>query len=103
VWTNVPLVPVTVTVALPSVAVEEAVNVSTLLVPGAGDGLKLAVTPVGNPLAARVTAPANPPVRVIVIVVVPLMPKATDKVAGEQESEKSAGVIGATVNAITTV
>ena len=103
VWTNVPLVPVTVMVALPSVAVEAAVNVSTLLAPVAGDGLKLAVTPVGMPLAASVTAPANPPVRVIAIVEAPLMPKAMERVAGDAESEKSGGVTGFIVNAITTV
>jgi hypothetical protein len=36
--------------------------------------LKLAVTPVGIPLALRATPAVNPPVRVIVIVLVPLAP-----------------------------
>src|SRR5215831_10759955 len=72
-----PPVPVTVTVAAPRVAVPEAVKVSTLLVPVAEAGLKLAVTPLGNPLALKATLPVKPPVRVIVIVLVPLAPRLT--------------------------
>jgi hypothetical protein len=40
-------------------------------------GLNDAVTPVGKPSAASVTAPANPPVRVIVMFDVPAVPPAT--------------------------
>jgi len=54
-----PLVPVIVTVADPRLAVLLAVSVNTL-VPVVGFGLKDAVTPLGNPEAARVTLPANP-------------------------------------------
>ena len=56
---SVPDVPVTVTVAVPVVAVLLAVNVTTLV---AAVGLvpKLAVTPAGNPEAERVTLPVNP-------------------------------------------
>jgi hypothetical protein len=51
------------------------VSVSTLLFPVVEGGLKLAVTPAGNPaLALRVTPAVNPPVRVMVIVLVPLAP-----------------------------
>src|SRR5688500_15283151 len=63
-----PPVPVTVTVAAPRVAVPEAVKVNTLLVPVAEAGLKLALTPLGNPPALNATAPVKPPVRVIAIV-----------------------------------
>jgi len=48
-----------VTVELPVAAVLLAVNVS-ILVLVAGFGLNEAVTPVGRPDAARVTAPVNP-------------------------------------------
>jgi hypothetical protein len=59
VWLSVPLVPVTVTVADPVVAVVEAVKVR-VLVPVVEAGLKLAVTPAGKPLAARATVPVKP-------------------------------------------
>jgi len=84
VWVRLPPVPVTVTVAAPRVAVEEAVSVSTLLVPVVVvvAGLKLAVTPAGNPLAVNATALAKPLVRVMVIVLVPLAPRVTVRLAG---------------------
>src|SRR5262249_6408016 len=84
-----PPVPETVTVAAPRVAALEAVNVNTLLVPGAGFEPKLAVTPLGNPLALKVTLPVKPPVRVIVIVLVPLAPRLIVKLEGLGETEKS--------------
>lgn len=73
VWVRVPDVPVIVTVAVPRVAVELAVKVTTLvevvgLVPNA------AVTPDGNPEADNVTAPVKPPVSVTVIVLVAVLP-----------------------------
>jgi len=83
----------TVTLAAPRVAVTEAVNVNTLLVPVAEAGLKLAVTPLGNPLALKATLPVKPPVRVIVIVLVPLAPRLTVRLVGLAVSEKS-GVCG---------
>src|SRR5215510_12495844 len=88
-----PPVPVTVTVAAPRVAVLEVVNVNTLLVPVAEAGLKLAVTPPGNPLALKATLPVKPPARVIVIVLVPLAPRLIVKLEGLGETEKS-GVCG---------
>jgi hypothetical protein len=62
-----PLVPVTVTIADPMLAALLAVSVNTL-VPAVEFGLKDAVTPLGNPEAARVTVPVNPfaPVTVMV-------------------------------------
>ena len=66
-----PEVPVIVTVAAPTVAVLLAVNVSTL-VDVVGFVANDAVTPVGNPEAARVTLPVNGLTSVTVIVSVPL-------------------------------
>lgn len=50
------------------------------------------VTPVGKPVAARVTLPVNPPVSVTVTVLVPVAPAATTTVAGEAESVKPGAV-----------
>src|SRR5262249_18102134 len=61
--------------------------------PVAGFVPKLAVTPVGNPLALNVTSPVKPPLRVIVIALVPLAPRLTVRLAGLPESAKS-GVAG---------
>jgi len=71
VW--LPEVPVTVTVEVPSVAVEEVFSVSTL-VPVAGLALNVAVTPPGKPVAASVTLPVNPPKSVTLMVSAPLLP-----------------------------
>lgn len=81
---SVPEVPVTVIVADPVAAVEAAVNVSRLVVVVEA-GLNAAVTPVGKPDAARVTLPANPFSPVTVIVLVPVVPGATLRAAGEAE------------------
>jgi len=56
-----PLVPVMVMVAMPVVAVLDALKVTTL-------PAKLAVTPVGIPLALKATLPLKPPPVVTVIV-----------------------------------
>ena len=64
-------------------------RVRRLLPPVAGFGLKLAVTPAGNPLAVKETPAVKPPVRVIVIVLVPLAPRLIVKLAGFAESVKS--------------
>ena len=78
-------VPVIVTDAVPVVAVELAVKVTTLL-PVVGFVPKLAVTPDGRPDAERVTLPVNPPVGFTVIVLVPLPPCATVTLVGEADS-----------------
>lgn len=71
---NVPEVPVMVTVTgPPAVAVLVAVSVTTLELV-AGLVAKEAVTPLGRPLAASVTAPANPPSPVMVSVSVLVLP-----------------------------
>jgi hypothetical protein len=54
-----PDVPVIVTVYCPVVAVLPAVKVR-VLIPVVGLGVKVAVTPLGKPDAARVTLPLNP-------------------------------------------
>ena len=101
-----PPVPVTVTVTgPPTVAVLEAVSVSMLLVPVVlvVVGLKLAVTPLGKPLAVKVIALANPPIRVMVIVLVPLAPRTTDKLVGLAARLKSGVAVVATVNVMVAV
>ena len=70
---SVPEVPVMVIVEVPAAAVAATVNVTTL-VEVAGLVPKAAVTPVGNPVAARVTLPANGLTSVTVIVSVPVAP-----------------------------
>ncbi len=75
VWLRLPLVPVTVMVKLPVVAVELAVR-ERVEVPGGvtGLGVNEAVTPDGRPDAASVTAPENPATGDRVMVVVPAEP-----------------------------
>ena len=84
---RLPEVPVMVTVAVPVVAVALAVRVSTL-VPVVGFVPKVAVTPLGNPDAARVTLPVNPFTSVTVMVLVPLPPWVIVRLLGESESVK---------------
>ena len=86
-----PLVPVTVTVAVPAEAVLDAVSVTTLLVPlvVVVAGLKLALTPDGKPLAVNDTAPAKLLRRVMEIVLVPVAPWFRVRVAGLADREKS--------------
>jgi len=88
-----PLVPVIVMVAVSVTAVVDAVKVRTELAPVVVvvAGLKLAVTPEGRPAAVKVTAPANPPVRVIVMVLVPLAPRLMASEEGLADSAKLGG------------
>jgi hypothetical protein len=85
-----PPVPLTVTVDVPTAAELPAVsvNVEDPAPPEMLAGLKLAVTPVGNPLADRATALLNPPVTVLVIVDVPAVLCFTLNEAGLAESVK---------------
>ena len=82
---SVPEVPVMVTLEVPAAAVLLAANV-TMLVAVAGFVPNVAVTPVGKPDAARVTAPVNPPTSVTIMVSVALLPAVTDSAAAETES-----------------
>ena len=72
---------------VPVVAVPLAVSVSTL-VPVVGLVPNAAVTPLGNPDAARVTLPLNPFRSVTVMVLVPLPPCVMVRLLGESESVK---------------
>src|SRR5262245_6201327 len=98
-----PPVPVMVIVTDPSAAVLDAATVISVLPPGAGFGLKLMVTPAGGALALKVTLSAKPPVRVIVIVLVPLAPRTTFRLVGEADSAKSGGCGWFTVRLIVVV
>jgi hypothetical protein len=80
-------VPVTVTVAVPVVAALPAVN-ARVLVELALAGLNAAVTPVGNPAIARLTAPVKPFAGVTVTVLVPDAPRPTVRLAGAAASVK---------------
>jgi hypothetical protein len=89
-----PPVPLMVMFTVPAVAAPEAARVKALLVPVAEAGLKVAVTPLGNPLALKATALVNPPARLMAIVLAPLAPRFTVRLAGLAERVKS-GVGGA--------
>jgi hypothetical protein len=82
-----PEVPVMVIVEVPAAAVPLAVRVSTLVLV-VGLVAKDAVTPAGNPEAARVTEPVNGLTSVTVIVSVPLAPCAVERVAADGFSVK---------------
>ena len=84
---KVPLVPVMVTVAVPVAAVALALKVRTL-VEVVGFVPKVAVTPEGRPETDRFTLPVNPPEGVTVIVLFPLFPWVTVRLAGEADSVK---------------
>jgi hypothetical protein len=64
---------VTVTVAAPSVAVLDAVNVR-VLVPVVEVGLNAAVTPAGKPAAVKATLLVKPPVGTTVMVLLAVDP-----------------------------
>lgn len=99
-----PEVPVIVTVAVPTVAVEEAVSVKVeVALPFAGGVTGLvenaAVTPLGRPLALSVVAESKPPVLVTVMVLVPLPPWVTVTEVGEAEMLKFGDADELTVSA----
>ena len=103
-----PEVPVIVTVAVPTVAEDDAVSVSmevTLPFAGGVTGFaeNAAVTPLGNPLALRVVAELNPPALVMVIVLVPLLPCVTVTEVGDALTLKLGDVDEFTVSAIVVV
>ena len=87
VFVSEPDVPEIVTVTVPVAAVALAVKVSVLVVE-AGFGLKPAVTPLGKPVAERVTLPLNPFIGVMLIVLVPLLPCVTVTLLGDGERVK---------------
>jgi hypothetical protein len=84
-----PDVPVSVTLAVPSVAELDAVNVAVTELPVVPlDGLNATLTPLGRPLAAKLTAPVKL-VREIARVDAPLAPRATESAAGDAATAKS--------------
>ena len=94
-----------VTVAAPTVAVEEAVSVRVdVALPFAGGVTGLvenaAVTPEGRPEALSVVAELNPPVLVTVIVLAPLLPCVTVSEVGEAETLKAGDDAAFTVSAM---
>lgn len=96
---KLPDVPPMVTVARPIVAVLLAVSVNTLF-PVVGFVAKPAVTPVGRPETASVTDPVKPPRLFTAMVSVALLPCVTDRVDGDEASEKLGGVLTTTVTAM---
>src|SRR5215471_8902230 len=93
VWVTPAPVAVTVTLVVPAVALLLAVKVSVELpLPGAAMelGLKLAVTPEGNPETERAIAEFKPPLTVVEIPVVPLLPWLMDRLVGDALTLKSA-------------
>ena len=81
-----PDVPVTVMLYVPVATVDPtAIVMVELPAPVIDVGLKVTVTPEGWPLALRETAPANPPVTVLVMVMFPELPWATVTDEGEAE------------------
>jgi hypothetical protein len=76
-WLSEPLVPVTLTVELPMVAVVVVLIVSVVEPePVTEVGLKVPVTPVGNPDTPKFTAPLKP-LRAVVETVYDVLPPAT--------------------------
>ena len=78
--------------AVPVVAVLLAAKVTVELpLPGAAIelGLKVAVTPAGNPEADNETAELKPPLTVVVSVELPELPCVTERLAGEALMAKS--------------
>lgn len=77
-----PEVPVTVTVEVPGTAVDEARKVSVVMCV-VETGLKVAATPVGRPVSAKLTDPLNPLCGATVMVLLPLPPCGTLTLAGD--------------------
>ena len=95
-----------VTVEVPIAAVLLAAKVRVEFpLPGAAIdvGLNVAVTPAGNPEAESATAELKPPLTVVETVVLPELPCATDKLAGETLMAKLGAVAGFTVSATVVV
>jgi hypothetical protein len=99
-----PEVPVTVTVAVPTVAVEEAVSVRVEVAPPLAGGVtglveNVAVTPVGRPDTLNVVAELKLFWLAMVMVLLPLLPCATDSEVGEALMVKFGVAVEFTVRA----
>ena len=84
---KLPEVPVMITVTVPAVAVLLAESVSVLLVEVLG-GAKEAVTPLGRPVADKLTLPEKPPWGAKEIVLEPLVPCTRVRLPGVAASKK---------------
>jgi len=97
---RVPDLPLTLTLKVPVVAEPPTVNVS-VLAEVEEFGLKVAVTPVGRLDAEKLTLPVKPRIGLMVIVDVPVLPRATLRLLGDAERLKFGP--GFTVRAIVVV
>jgi hypothetical protein len=84
---SAPEEPVTVTVAVPAVAVLLALKVREL-VPVVLDGLNAAVTPLGSPETPRATIPLKPFCPATLILLLPLPARGTVRLLGEDKRLK---------------
>jgi len=93
-----PLVPVTVTVTVPTAAELSTFKVR-IDVPGAmtEGGLRPAVMPPGRPLTVKSTVPLKPFREPTEIVLLPLLPCATVRLVGEADSEKFGAAVTVSV------
>ena len=96
---SAPEEPVTVTVAVPEVAVLLALKVTELL-PVVLDGLNTAVTPLGRPETPRATMPLKPFCPATLILLLPLPARGTVRALGEDKRLKLGTT---TVNAMVVV
>ena len=95
-----------VIVEVPIAAVLLAAKVRVELpLPGAAieAGLNVAVTPAGSAEVERATAELKPPLTVVETAVLPELPCATDRLAGEMLKAKFGAVAGFTVKATVVV
>lgn len=93
VWLELPELAVMVTSALPVVAEDEALSVRMLWL-SVGVGEKVAVTPLGRPLALSATMPEKPPDFPMRIVDLPLSPWFKVRLEGLTVSVKSPAGVG---------
>jgi hypothetical protein len=100
---RLPEVPVIMTLTVPVVAVLLAVSVK-VLVPVVLAGLNAAVTPLGRAELVKLTLLLKPFCGVVLIVLVPLVPCVSVKLAGDAESVKfgaaGAGVVTETLSKV---
>jgi hypothetical protein len=90
VCTKVPLVPTIEMFVVPVGVLVWAVKFTTMVpLPLTDEGLKLAFTPVGRPLAESDTLPVKPKSEATVMVLVGFIPAAILMLAGEADTEKS--------------
>ena len=97
VFVKLPDVPVRVTVEVPMVAVLAAISVNVLVF-AVGFGLNKAVTPLGKPVADRLTLPLKPFCGVTATVLEPVAPCIKVRLLGDAESAKFS--LATTVRAI---